>query len=76
MAGNVMPMMVPKVCGQQQMVDPSEAIPRVCDKCKGEHFDKVYRRHRKSGMGGQGFAFRGLPPFSRSRGMRQLCGGI
>ena len=39
----IMPMMVPKAGGQQQMFDLSEAIPKVCDKCKGEHFDKVYR---------------------------------
>ncbi len=43
MAGNVMQMMVPRVGGQQQMFDVTEAVPKVCDKCKGEHFDKVYR---------------------------------
>jgi len=38
---NVIPMMVPSV--GQQPFDITEAIPKVCENCKGEHFDKAFR---------------------------------
>jgi len=40
---NVVPMMVPNVGGQRQPFDVREALPCQCVKCKGEHFDKVFR---------------------------------
>jgi hypothetical protein len=39
---NVIPMF-PRVGGQQQPFDVGEALPCQCVKCKGEHFDKVFR---------------------------------
>ncbi len=43
MNGNVMPMMVPRVGGQQQPLDISKAVLQQCAQCGGSHFDKVFK---------------------------------
>jgi hypothetical protein len=37
------PIPIRNIGGQQQPFDISEAVPKQCVKCQGEHFDKAFR---------------------------------